>query len=287
MRLLRYGPAGREKPALVDRAGTVRDLSAVVTDIDGDVLGTRGLARLHALDPAALPQVPAGERIGPCVARPGKLVCIGLNYSDHAAESGMTAPDEPILFMKATSSIIGPNDPVRLPPGSAKTDWEVELAAVIGTAARYVGESEALEHVAGYCLFNDVSERDYQLNRGGQWVKGKSADTFGPLGPYLVTADEIADPQDLALTCDVNGERMQDGTTANMIFPVAHLVSYVSQFMALLPGDIIATGTPAGVGMGKKPQRYLREGDRMRLEIPGLGVQEQEVLVSEHAERAA
>jgi 2-keto-4-pentenoate hydratase/2-oxohepta-3-ene-1,7-dioic acid hydratase in catechol pathway len=277
MRLLRYGPAGREKPALLGPDNMVRDLSAVIADIDHENLGADAMAHIRNLDPAELPEVSAVERIGPCVARPGKLVCIGLNYSDHAAEAGMNAPNEPIVFMKATSSIVGPNDVVRLPPGSQKTDWEVELAVVIGRAARYIGESVARSHIAGYCLFNDISERHYQLERGGQWVKGKSADTFGPLGPYLVTPDEVPDPQNLRLMLDVNGQRFQDGTTANMIFGIDYLISYVSHFMALLPGDVIATGTPAGVGMGQKPPHYLKQGDRMRLEIPGLGVQEQEV----------
>ncbi len=287
MRLLRYGPTGLEKPALLDDGNVIRDLSGIVADIDGETLSSEGLALIRSCDPSTLPSLPPGGRIGPCVARPQKIVCIGLNYSDHAAEAGMDKPVEPILFMKATSSIIGPSDTVRLPPGAVKADWEVELAAVIGITARYVGEAEALGHVAGYCIFNDVSERDYQLNRGGQWVKGKSADTFGPLGPYLVTSDEVPDPQALRLTLDVNGERFQDGTTANMIFGVAKLVSYVSQFMSLSPGDIIATGTPAGVGMGQNPPRYLKEGDTMRLEISGLGAQEQKVLREESAVRAA
>lgn len=273
MRLLRYGPPGWENPGLLDDSGTIRDLSHIMRDLDGDALSAAGLSRLQALDTASLPRIADDVRLGPCVAQPGKIVCIGLNYSDHAAEAGMAEPAEPILFMKATSAITGPNDPVRLPPGSRKTDWEIELGVVIGTAARHVPEPDALAHVAGYCVFNDVSERHDQLERGGQWVKGKSADTFAPLGPWLVTTDEVPDPQILRLTLDVNGERLQDGTTANMIFGVAHLISYVSQFMALLPGDVIATGTPAGVGMGQKPPRYLRAGDRMRLEIEGLGVQ--------------
>lgn len=277
MRLLRFGPAGKEKPGLLDDDGAIRDLSAVVDDIDVEFFRSGDLDRLRALDVSSLPLAGADVRVGPCVANPGKIVCIGLNYTDHASESGMQAPTEPIVFLKSTSSLSGPTDPVRLPPGSEKSDWEVELAAVIGRTTRYVTEADALDHVAGYALFNDVSERSYQLERGGQWVKGKSADTFGPLGPWLVTSEEIADPQNLSLTLDVNGERFQDGTTANMIFGVRTIISYLSQFMSLLPGDIIATGTPAGVGMGQKPPRYLREGDRLRLAIDGLGVQEVEV----------
>lgn len=277
MRLLRFGPAGKEKPGLLDDDGAIRDLSAVVDDIDVEFFRSGDLDRLRALDVASLPLAGADVRVGPCVANPGKIVCIGLNYTDHASESGMQAPTEPIVFLKSTSSLSGPTDPVRLPPGSEKSDWEVELAAVIGRTTRYVTEADALDHVAGYALFNDVSERSYQLERGGQWVKGKSADTFGPLGPWLVTSEEIADPQNLSLTLDVNGQRFQDGTTANMIFGVRTIISYLSRFMSLLPGDIIATGTPAGVGMGQKPPRYLREGDRLRLAIDGLGVQEVEV----------
>ncbi len=277
MRLLRFGPAGKEKPGLLDDDGAIRDLSAVVDDIDVEFFRSGDLDRLRALDVSSLPLAGADVRVGPCVANPGKIVCIGLNYTDHASESGMQAPTEPIVFLKSTSSLSGPTDPVRLPPGSEKSDWEVELAAVIGRTTRYVTEADALDHVAGYALFNDVSERSYQLERGGQWVKGKSADTFGPLGPWLVTSEEIADPQNLSLTLDVNGQRFQDGTTANMIFGVRTIISYLSRFMSLLPGDIIATGTPAGVGMGQKPPRYLREGDRLRLAIDGLGVQEVEV----------
>ena len=277
MKLMRVGDPGRERPALLDAEGTMRDLSGIVEDIAGDALTPEGLAPLRALDTARLPAIPAGTRIGPCVGRVGKFICIGLNYADHAAESGMAVPSEPIIFMKATSAIIGPNDDVDLPRGSEKSDWEVELGVVIGREAKYIPAATALDHVAGYCLVNDLSERAFQLERGGQWVKGKSADTFGPIGPWLVTRDEIPDPGSLAMWLDLNGERMQDGSTRTMVFGVAHLVSYLSQFMSLQPGDIISTGTPPGVGMGKKPQRYLRAGDEMRLGIDGLGEQHQRV----------
>jgi 2-keto-4-pentenoate hydratase/2-oxohepta-3-ene-1,7-dioic acid hydratase in catechol pathway len=277
MFLLRYGPAGAEKPGLVDGDGRIRDLSAVVDDIAGDVLSDAGVARLAALDPGSLPAVEGAPRIGPCVGRVGKFICIGLNYSDHAAESGMPVPAEPILFFKATSAIIGPDDDVIIPKGSVKTDWEVELGVVIGREARYVEIDDALDHVAGYCVVNDLSERDFQMNRGGQWVKGKSADTFGPIGPWLVTRDEVPDPQALRLWLEVDGHRYQDGTTATMVFGVAHLVAYVSQFMSLQPGDVISTGTPPGVGLGQKPPVYLRAGQVMRLGIDGLGTQTQRV----------
>ncbi|MEC7765135.1 MAG: fumarylacetoacetate hydrolase family protein [Pseudomonadota bacterium] len=278
MKLLRFGPAGHEKPALLDASGTVRDLSEVIDDIHGPVLSADQLDKLRTIDPESLPAV-VPDRIGPCVGDVGKFICVGLNYSDHAAESGMAEPAEPILFMKATSAICGPNDDVIIPPGATKADWEVELGVVIGTEARYVSEADALSHIAGCCVVNDVSEREHQLYRGGQWVKGKSADTFGPTGPWLVTLDEIADLQDLNLWLEVDGERMQDGSTSDMIFGVAHLVSHISQFMTLKPGDIIATGTPAGVGMGWKPEpRYLRAGQTVKLGIAGLGEQVQKMV---------
>lgn len=281
MKLVRYGPAGHEKPGAIDGEGRVRDLSGHVADLDAAALAPAALARLAALDPSALPLVDGNPRLGVPVAGIGNLVCVGLNYRDHALEAGMEIPDEPVLFMKSTNSLNGPHDPVVLPRGGEKGDWEVELAMVIGTTARYVSEEEALGHVVGYCICNDVSERSFQLERGGQWVKGKSCDTFAPLGPWLVTADEVPDPQSLGLWLDVSGERMQHGTTANMIFGVAYLVSYISRFMTLAPGDLISTGTPAGVGLGRKPPRYLRPGDVMALGIDGLGVQRQEVVASE------
>jgi ureidoglycolate lyase len=275
MKLLRCGPAGAEKPGLLAEDGTIRDLSSHVEDIAGDVLSDEGLSRLRGIDPASLPRVEGSPRIGPCVGRVGKFLCIGLNYSDHAAETGAAIPEEPILFFKATSAIIGPHDDVIIPKGSEKTDWEVELGVVIGTEARYVSEAEALNHVAGYCVVNDLSERAFQIERGGQWTKGKSADTFGPIGPWLVTRDEVPDPQDLHMWLEVDGHRWQDGSTKTMIFGVAHLVSYVSHFMSLQPGDVITTGTPPGVGLGQKPPIYLKPGQEMRLGIAGLGVQRQ------------
>lgn len=278
MKLLRHGPAGAEKPALLDDNGKVRDLSGVVADLGGEVLTDAGLARIAAIDPNTLPEVSPG-RIGPCVAGTRKFICVGLNYSDHAKETGKAPPEEPILFMKATSAIIGPNDDVEIPRGSLKADWEVELGIVIGTRAKYVSEDKALDHVAGYCIVNDVSERAFQSERGGQWTKGKSHDTFGPIGPYLVTRDEVPDPQNLALWLDVDGVRRQTGTTANMIFGVRHLVSYISQFMTLEPGDIIATGTPPGVGLGIKPEPvFLKAGQVMTLGIEGLGDQKQHTI---------
>lgn len=277
MKLLRHGPSGSEKPGIVDAEGRMRDLTGHVDDIAGHTLTPEGLESLAAIDPSTLPPVDEGTRIGPCVGAVGKFICIGLNYSDHAAETGQDVPEEPIVFFKATSAICGPNDEVLVPRGSEKTDWEVELGVVIGREARYVGEAEAMDHVAGYCVINDVSERDFQIRRGGQWVKGKSADTFGPIGPWLVTRDEIADPQDLAMWLEVDGHRYQDGSTATMVFGVAHLVSYLSQFMSLQPGDIISTGTPPGVGMGQEPQTYLKAGQTMRLGIAGLGEQTQRV----------
>lgn len=278
MKLLRYGPAGQERPGILDAEGRIRDLSSHVTDIAGTVLSDEGLARLAAIDPASLPLVEGTPRYGACVAGTGKFICIGLNYSDHAAETGATVPPEPIIFMKATSAIVGPNDNVEIPRNSQKTDWEVELGVVIGRHAKYVSEADALDYVAGYAVINDVSERAFQTERHGQWTKGKSADTFGPTGPWLVTRDEIADPQNLKLWLEVNGKRVQDGTTATMVYGVRYLVSYLSQFMSLHPGDIISTGTPPGVGMGMKPPTYLKAGDTIRLGIEGLGEQNQTVV---------
>src|SRR5271165_154219 len=278
MKLVRYGKSGREKPGLIDRAGKLRDLSAVIADIDADALGQRALARLARLKPESLPAARGAPRIGPCVAGVRNFVAVGLNYADHAAESEQAAPKEPVLFNKAPSCIVGPNDDIVVPRGSAKLDWEVELALVIGTRASYVSESDALKHVAGFCICNDVSERVFQIERAGQWMKGKGCPTFGPLGPWLVTPDEIADPQKLDMSLDVNGERMQTGSTATMVFSVKTLVSYVSQFMILEPGDVITTGTPPGVGIGKKPPRFLRPGDTVSLAIEGLGRQTQRVV---------
>ena len=278
MKLIRYGEPGAERPGMLGADGRLRDLSGEVSDIDGAALAPDALDRLRALDPEALPPVDGDLRLGPPVARPGKLIGIGLNYSDHAAEAGMPVPDEPIVFLMATSAICGPDDDVRLPPGAEKADWEVELAFVVGSRARRVAEADALAYVAGYCILNDVSERAWQLERYGQWTKGKSHDTFAPMGPWLVTADEVLDPQDLAMTLDVNDARRQDGSTRTMIFGVAHLVSYLSHFMTLEPGDVITTGTPPGVGSGMKPPTFLRTGDVMRLAVDGLGVQTQRVV---------
>jgi 2-keto-4-pentenoate hydratase/2-oxohepta-3-ene-1,7-dioic acid hydratase in catechol pathway len=278
MKLVRYGLSGAEKPGLIDRQGILRDLSGEVADIDGAALQPAALAHLASLEPARLPAVAGRPRLGAAVAQVGKVIGIGLNYADHAAETGAKIPAEPIVFMKAVSSITGPDDEITLPRGSQKTDWEVELAVAIGRPARYVEEADALSHVAGYLICNDVSEREYQTERGGQWDKGKGCDSFCPLGPWLVTREEIADPQNLAMWLDVNGQRMQTGSTKTMIFGVAHLVHYVSQFMALLPGDIITTGTPPGVGMGKKPPRYLKAGDNISLGVAGLGQQSQKVV---------
>ena len=280
MKLLRYGPKGQEKPGLLDAQGRVRDLSAHVGDIAGDVLTLQGLAQLRALDVASLPLVEGTPqqdlRLGACVAQVGKFICIGLNYADHAAESGMPVPAEPVVFGKWTSAICGPDDAIEIPRGSVKTDWEVELGVVIGQGGRYIALQDAMNHVAGYCVINDVSEREYQLERGPQWDKGKGCDTFGPLGPWLVTADEIADPQTLDLWLEVDGHRYQNGNTRTMVFGVAQLVSYLSRFMSLQPGDVISTGTPPGVGLGQKPVPiYLRAGQRMRLGIEGLGEQRQ------------
>jgi 2-keto-4-pentenoate hydratase/2-oxohepta-3-ene-1,7-dioic acid hydratase in catechol pathway len=278
MKLLRHGPSGAEKPGLLHGDGTIRDLSGLVPDIGGAVLSDAGLAMLRGLDASALPVVAAGTRLGPCVAGTGKFICIGLNYADHAAESGMAVPPEPVIFMKATSAICGPDDPIIIPRGSDKTDWEVELAVIIGTRAKYVGPEAALAHVAGYAVTNDVSERAFQIERAGQWTKGKSCDNFGQIGPWLVTRDEVADPQDLAMWLTVNGQKMQDGSTRTMVYGVAHLVSYLSQFMTLHPGDVISTGTPPGVGLGQKPPRYLKAGDVVELGIAGLGQQRQDVI---------
>jgi len=276
MKLLRYGPRGQEKPAMVGPDGEIRDLSSHIADLAGDALSPAALDRLRTLDPSTLPVVHP-ERLGPCVGRVGKFICIGLNYSQHAKESGLNVPAEPVVFMKATSSIMGPNDDVIIPRGSEKTDWEVELAVVIGREAKYVAEDDAMSYVAGYCVVNDISERAFQLEGTGQWVKGKSADTFGPVGPWLVTRDEIADPQNLKLFLEVDGRRYQDGSTQTMVYGVKFLVSYLSRFMSLQPGDIISTGTPSGVGMGQKPQTFLRPGNVMRLGVEGLGEQRQTV----------
>ncbi|WP_417277638.1 fumarylacetoacetate hydrolase family protein [Celeribacter sp.] len=273
MKFTRFGPKGAEKPGLIDAKGRLRDLSDHLDDLSGDVL-TR-LTEFNRLDIETLPLITEEVRLGPCVGGTGKFICIGLNFADHAEESGMELPKEPVIFAKYTSAICGPNDPILIPRGAEKVDWEVELGLVIGKPAKYVSEDTALEHLAGYCLVNDVSERGFQLERAGQWSKGKSSDNFGPLGPWLVTPDEIKDPDALAMWCDVNGERMQDGTTATMIFKPAYLISYLSQFFTLYPGDIISTGTPAGVGMGKVPQQYLKDGDVVDLGIEGLGTQRQ------------
>ena len=278
MKLLRYGSPGAEKPGLLDSSGAIRDLSGVIPDISGETLLPQSIAGLRKLDPDSLPRVSGKPRIGPCVGRVGKFICIGLNYSDHAAESGMPVPSEPIVFMKATSCIVGPNDNIELPRGSQKTDWEVELGVVIGKPAKYVVEQDALSHVAGYCVVHDVSERAYQLEGTGQWVKGKSADTFGPIGPWLVTADEVPDCGNLNLWLEVDGHRYQDGSTKTLIFGVPFLISYLSKFMSMQPGDIITTGTPPGVGHGKKPPVYLREGNVVRLGVAGLGEQRQQVV---------
>ena len=278
MKLFRYGDSGAEKPGLVGPDGTLRDLSARVGDIDGTVLGPDKLSELAGIDPTSLPVVEGSPRFGPPVNHIGKILAIGLNYADHAAETGQEMPREPVIFTKATSAINGPNDPVMLPKNSRKSDWEVELGVIIGTEARYVSESDALDHVAGYCVVNDVSERDLQLAGTGQWVKGKSADTFAPLGPYLVTKDEIADPQNLRLWLEVDGHRYQEGSSSTMVFGVSYLVSFVTQFMSLQPGDVIATGTPPGVGLGQEPPVFLQPGNRMRVGVEGLGEQEQEVV---------
>ncbi|MBZ9792731.1 fumarylacetoacetate hydrolase family protein [Rhizobium sp. 3T7] len=277
MKLMRVGEVGREKPAMLDSDGKIRDLSGHVSDIGGDAISPEGLSKLQALDPKSLPELLPG-RIGACVAGTGKFICIGLNFSDHAAETGATVPPEPVIFMKATSAIVGPNDNVLIPRGSEKTDWEVELGVVIGKTAKYVNEADALDYVAGYCVSHDVSERAFQTERAGQWTKGKSCDTFGPIGPWLVTKDEIADPQNLGMWLKVNGETMQNGSSKTMVYGVAFVVSYLSQFMSLHPGDVISTGTPPGVGMGMKPPRFLKAGDVVELGIEGLGTQKQTFL---------
>ncbi len=279
MKLLRYGPVGAEKPAMLDADGTIRCLASVLRDIDGFALSDAALSMLRGLDPGTLPKVDAGVRLGPCVARPVNFICIGLNYADHAAETNAPIPKEPIIFLKSLSAFCGPNDDVRLPRGSQKLDWEVELGIVIGKLARYVPEHDAMEHVAGYCVCNDVSEREYQMERAGTWDKGKGCETFGPVGPWMVTRDEVPDPQNLRLWTEVDGERMQDGTTKTMIFDCRKLVSYVSHFITMHPGDIISTGTPPGVGMGKKPQPiFLNAGQTTRISVEGLGVQTQRVV---------
>jgi len=275
MKLLRYGTPGKEQPGILDSAGNIRSLAGVIDDLAGDNLAPAALDKLRSLDPSKLPVVDKSTRLGPPVARTGKMMCIGLNYSEHAAETGAAIPKEPILFMKATSAIVGPNDDIRIPRGSTQTDWEAELGVIIGTKAKYVSEADALNYVAGYCVSHDVSERSFQKDRGGQWTKGKSCDTFGPLGPWLVTKDEIPDPQNLNIWCEVDGERRQNGSTATMIFGVKTLVSYLSQFFTLRPGDVISTGTPSGVGMGMKPPTFLRPGQTVRLGIEGLGEQMQ------------
>jgi ureidoglycolate lyase len=280
MKLLRYGPEGFEKPGLLDAGGGIRDVSAHISDISGVSLGDNTLAKLKGIDPNSLPLVEGIPRLGPCVGHVGKFICIGLNYADHAAESGMDLPAEPVVFFKATSAITGPDDTVEIPRGSVKTDWEVELGVVIGKEAKYVSEADALSHVAGYCVVNDLSERDFQLHRSGQWVKGKSADTFGPIGPWMVTRNEVPDPQNLSMYLDVNGHRYQDGSTQTMHFGVATVISHLSQFMSLQPGDVISTGTPPGVGMGQSPEVYLKPGDEMKLGIEGLGVQRQKVVAA-------
>ncbi|MBF9233866.1 fumarylacetoacetate hydrolase family protein [Microvirga alba] len=277
MKLLRYGPAGAEKPGILDNDGQIRDLSAHVSDIGPEQLSPEGLARLRAVDVAGLPVV-IDPRLGACVAGVGKIVCIGLNYRKHAEETGSKIPEEPIVFLKATTSLNGPDDPIIVPYGSVKTDWEIELGVVIGQRATLIEEASALDYVAGYCTTNDVSERHFQSHRGGQWTKGKSADSFGPIGPWLVTSDEVPDPQQLDLWCDVNGERLQSSSTADMIFDVRFVVSYLSQFMTLMPGDVIMTGTPSGVGAGFKPQRFLKAGDHLRCGVTGLGEQSHAVI---------
>lgn len=282
MKLLRYGPQGQEKPGLLDAQGRLRDLSGQVAELAGEALGAASLARIRQLDPDQLPMVEGTPRLGPCVGRVGKFICIGLNYADHAAESGLDVPKEPVVFNKWTSAICGPDDPVEIPRGSTKTDWEVELGVVIGKAGRYIDEANALDHVAGYCVVNDVSEREWQLERGGTWDKGKGFDTFGPLGPWLVTADEVTDPQNLDLWLEVDGHRYQNGNTRTMIFSVAQIIAYLSRCMSLQPGDVISTGTPPGVGMGVKPQAvYLKPGQEIRLGIQGLGEQRQRTVAAD------
>ena len=278
MKLLRYGPKGKEKPGLLDNEGRIRDLSGLIDDVTGDTISPKSLARIRKAKPESLPLVRGKPRIGACIANPQKFIAIGLNYSDHAAESGLQVPPEPVVFTKQVSCLSGPFDDVTIPPKSKKSDWEVELGIIIGSKAKNIAKRDALKHVAGYCTINDLSEREFQAERAGQWTKGKSYDTFGPVGPWLVTADEVADPQKLGMWLELNGKRVQNGSTATMVFGVAHIVAYLSQFFTLLPGDIITTGTPPGVGMGMKPQRFLKPGDVMRLGIEGLGEQEQKVV---------
>lgn len=277
MKLVRYGTAGHEKPGLIDENGDLRDLSQHIDDVAGGFLSKSSLDALRSLDQDALPKVDGSQRLGPCVGGVGKFMCIGLNYTDHAEETGLPIPEHPILFMKATSAIVGPNDTVYMPRGSTRSDWEVELGVIIGSPCKYVSEDEALDYVAGYCVINDVSERHFQTELSGQWTKGKSCDTFGPLGPWLVTTDEVPDPQNLAMWLDVNGKRMQTGNTSTMIFTVAEIIAHLSQMMTLHPGDVISTGTPPGVGMGMKPPLFLKKGDVMSLSIEGLGQQMQDV----------
>lgn len=278
MKLLRFGPEGREKPGILDADENIRDLSAVIGDVSGADISDDSLANLRSLNLNDLPLVSGNPRLGACVGNVGKFICIGLNYADHAAEAGMELPEEPVVFFKATSAITGPNDPVEIPRNSVKSDWEVELGVIIGKQTKYVDEADALDHVAGFCVVNDLSERDFQLHRSGQWVKGKSCDTFGPIGPWLVTRDEVPDPQSLSMYLEVNGHRYQDGSTKTMHFNVAKVISHLSQFMSLQAGDVISTGTPPGVGMGQKPETYLKPGDKMELGIEGLGVQTQNVV---------
>ncbi|HEX3599285.1 MAG TPA: fumarylacetoacetate hydrolase family protein [Lacipirellulaceae bacterium] len=281
MKLLRFGQPGKEQPGILDSAGNIRSLAGIIDDLAGDALSPASLDKLRSLDLSKLPLVDKSTRLGPPVAGTGKMMCIGLNYSEHAAETGAAIPKEPILFMKATSAIVGPNDDLRIPRGSTQTDWEAELGVIIGTKAKYVSEADALNFVAGYCVSHDVSERSFQKDRGGQWTKGKSCDTFGPLGPWLVTKDEIPDPQNLKIWCEVDGERRQNGSTATMIFSVKKLVSYLSEFFTLHPGDVISTGTPSGVGMGMKPSAFLRPGQTIRLGLEGLGEQQQRIVADE------
>ena len=275
MKLLRYGEPGRERPGMLDAAGNIRDLGGEIADLSPETVTMDVLDRLRGIDPESLPMVDGSPRIGPCVARPGKFICVGLNYSDHAAESGMPVPETPVLFMKATSALSGPNDPIIIPRGATKTDWEVELGIVIGRQAKYVDEADAMDYVAGFCAINDLSEREFQLEGTGQWVKGKSCDSFGPTGPWLVTPDDVPDPRNLSMWLEVNGHRYQDGSTKTMIFGVPYLVSFISRYMSMQPGDIISTGTPPGVGLGQKPPVYLKAGDRVGLGIEGLGEQHQ------------
>lgn len=281
MKLVRYGEPGAEKPGMLDGDGRIRDLSGTISDIGGDTLLPASIEKLKSVDPQSLPLVDGNPRLGPCVGSIGKFMCIGLNYSDHAAETGNPIPKEPILFMKATSAVIGPNDDVAIPRGSEQTDWEVELGFVIGKPGKYIAEADAFDHIAGYCVVNDVSERHFQMHREGTWTKGKSCDTFGPVGPWLVTGDEVPDPQNLGIWTEVNGHRYQNGNTQTMIYGVSFLVSYLSQFMTLHPGDIVATGTPPGVGMGCKPPVFLKPGDVMRLGVDGLGEQQQKVVADQ------